>query len=269
MKMKLLVLTIALQCLAAAQDKINVPLSKPGQPVTVHLRFTNSAVTINAGAGNEVTVESVPSEKDQTRAARRDKTPAPPPGMKRIDVGRLALEIEEKDNDVTLRDSGMSSGMVIITVPAKTSVIAKTTNGKFTATGLDGNLEVDSSNGSVTLTKISGAAVIHNHNGSIHAELDRVSADQPMSFTTMNGQIDVTLPAPTKAKFKIKAEHGSIYSDFDMKLEAAAKPEVQDTRSKDGRYRVKLDHSVTATINGGGPEYLFQSMNGSILIHKK
>ena len=27
--------------------------------------------------------------------------------------------------------------------------------------------------------------------------------------------------------------------------------------------------SVTGTINGGGPEYTFQTMNGNILIHKK
>jgi hypothetical protein len=30
-----------------------------------------------------------------------------------------------------------------------------------------------------------------------------------------------------------------------------------------------MDRGVYGAINGGGPEYLFQTMNGDILIHKK
>jgi hypothetical protein len=30
-----------------------------------------------------------------------------------------------------------------------------------------------------------------------------------------------------------------------------------------------MDRSLYGSINGGGPEFLFQTMNGDILIHKK
>jgi len=55
-----------------------------------------------------------------------------------------------------------------------------------------------------------------------------------------------------------------------VKLEPDAnKPVVEDSRNKNGKYRIVVDRAVTGTINGGGPEYTFQTMNGNILIHKK
>jgi hypothetical protein len=90
-----------------------------------------------------------------------------------------------------------------------------------------------------------------------------------MSFSTMNGTIDVTLPADIKANLKMKSDNGEIWSDFDIKLTGSAQPQVDDQRGKGGRYRVRLDKTVYGTINGGGPELQFVTYNGSILIHKK
>ena len=78
------------------------------------------------------------------------------------------------------------------------------------------------------------------------------------------------MPADTKARLRLKSDNGSIYSDFDVKLEPdSSKPVVEDSRGKDGKYKISVDKAVTGTINGGGPEYTFQTMNGNILIHKK
>ena len=64
--------------------------------------------------------------------------------------------------------------------------------------------------------------------------------------------------------------HGAVYSDFDVKMEPdASKPVVEDSRGQGGKYASVMDHSVVGSINGGGPEYSFQTMNGTILIHKK
>jgi hypothetical protein len=91
-----------------------------------------------------------------------------------------------------------------------------------------------------------------------------------MSFTSLNGKIDVTLPADTKARVRLKTDNGAVYSDFDVKMEPdASKPVVEDNRGQGGKYRIKMDRSVYGSINGGGPEYRFETMNGNILIHKK
>jgi hypothetical protein len=48
-----------------------------------------------------------------------------------------------------------------------------------------------------------------------------------------------------------------------------SKPVIEDGRGQGGKYRIRMDRGVYGSINGGGPEYSFQTMNGTILIHKK
>ena len=44
---------------------------------------------------------------------------------------------------------------------------------------------------------------------------------------------------------------------------------VKIAESGKAKYKIKMDRSLYGSINGGGPEFLFQTMNGDILIHKK
>jgi hypothetical protein len=247
-----------------AQDKMTVPLSSPGQPVTIKASFVNGGVTVTAGSGQQVTVT-------QEGGGRREHEPSGvPPGMHRIDAGRNGLDIEEDHNVITIRARGWSQGgNLVIETPVNTSLQIKTVNGgHIDVTGINGDLDLQETNGAINLKNVSGSVVAHSLNGAITAMLDKVSPDKPMSFTSLNGKIDVTLPAATKARLRLKTDNGSIYTDFDVKLEPTS-ASVEDSRSTGGKYRIRLDRTMYGTINGGGPEYLFQTMNGSIVIHKK
>jgi hypothetical protein len=250
-----------------AQDKVTVPISNPSQPVTVKVHLISGSITVTAGASNsQVTVESGSGSRD--RRADRDV----PAGMHRIDGGGSGFDIEEDHNVITIGSGrNMNAGHVSIQVPTNASLSLKSVNGgKLEVTGVNGDMEIENINGSIALNNVSGAVVASSQNGSIVATLDKVAPGKPMSFTTLNGKIDVTLPADTKAKLRLKTDNGSAYSDFDVKMEPdAAKPTVEDSRSQNGKYRIRMDHSVYGSINGGGPEYRFETMNGSILIHKK
>lgn len=91
-----------------------------------------------------------------------------------------------------------------------------------------------------------------------------------MSFSTMNGDVDVTLPGDTKARVKMKSDNGDIYSDFEVKVEAnPSNPNVSDTHGKDGRFHVQFDKVTYGSINGGGPEMQFTTFNGKIYLRKK
>ena len=84
-------------------------------------------------------------------------------------------------------------------------------------------------NGSVVLKDVSGNVVAASQNGSITANPEKITPGKPMSFTTMNGKVDVTLPGDTKAKLRLKTDNGSVYSDFDVKMEPdTSKPVVED-----------------------------------------
>ena len=91
--------------------------------------------------------------------------------------------------------------------------------------------------------------------------------DANMAFSSLNGDLDITFPNTLKADVKAKSDMGEIYTDFDMQV-SANKPEVNKNDSS-GTYKVKIEQWVRGKINGGGPEMLFKTFNGDILIKSK
>jgi hypothetical protein len=264
------VLLIAIAATAAAQDKVTVPLSDPSQPATIKARLVSGSITVTAGTGAQVVIESEAASSSGRNPA--PPPPPPPPGMHRIDANRSGFNAEEDHNVVTI-GGGWSATNLTIQVPANSSLELRTVNGgRITVTGINGNLDVENVNGSIELKDISGTVLAHTVNGTVTVGLTRPSPDKPMSFSSLNGTVDVTLPADTKARLHLKTTNGEIFSDFDVKLEPdTTKPVIEDSRNKGGRYRIRMDHgaNVYGSINGGGPEYSFQTMNGTILIHRK
>ena len=101
-------------------------------------------------------------------------------------------------------------------------------------------------------------------------ETNALTPNKAMSFSTLNGNVDVTLPADTKANLKMKTDNGEIFSDFEITLKATSPPTPQETATKDWkRYRVRFDKAMYGAINGGGPEMQFTTLNGTIYIRKK
>jgi hypothetical protein len=141
--------------------------------------------------------------------------------------------------------------------------------GDIVVTGVDGELDVNDVNGSVTLNNVSGSAVAHALNGRLLATFSRVNPQKAMAFSSLNGDIDVTFPADLKANLSLKSDRGEIFSDFDVQVQASAPQQiVEDGRGHGGKYLVKIDKAVHATINGGGPELQFTNFNGGIYIRK-
>ena len=189
-------------------------------------------------------------------------------GLRRIPVpGGTGLEVEEEDNVMEVRTSTFQQAVdVVIQAPYNTTLeLSSMNNGTITVENITGEVEVSNMNGPIKLTGISGTVVAHSMNGWITVALESVTPNKPMSFSTMNGDIDVTLPANTKAKVKIKSDMGEVYSDFDIQVDTVP----QKIEEKDeGRYRVSFEKYIMGTINGGGPEYTFKTYHGDIIIRK-
>jgi DUF4097 and DUF4098 domain-containing protein YvlB len=254
---------------AAAQEKVTVPLSDPSQPATVKARLIDGSITVKVGTGPQVTVESASNGKDLPPVLPNNI----PPGMHRIDAGRRGFNVEEDHNVVTISAERGGTGLnLVIQVPVNTSLELRTVNGgHLDVAGISGEIDAENTNGPIELKNVSGAVSAHTTNGSVTVSLDRTPPDKPMYFSSLNGKVDVTLPADTKARLRLKTTNGKIYSDFDVKIEPdTTKPVVEDARGQGGRYRIRMDRSgVVGSINGGGPEYSFQTTNGTILVHKK
>lgn len=261
----LLGLNLAVCSLVGAQepagDRVVVPARNTNHPRKVDVSLLHGSITVKAYAGKEVVVEtrggggSTGSQSNQTVD-----------GLRRLDFPPRGLSVEEEDNVVTVRMPSNRNSNLVISVPAETSLKLHTLHGEIEVEGVNGEIDADSLHGPVTLTNVSGNVLAHSLNGAIKATVDRVDASKPMSFSTLNGSIDVTLPADFKANLKLTADHGEIYSDFDFKLGGNI---TQKNDTSDGRFRVRIDRTLSGTINGGGAEATFHTYNGRIYIRKK
>jgi hypothetical protein len=257
MKSSAFVIAGAFAALVCAQDGIRIPFSDPSRPGRVVVHTLNGSVSVKPGPPGSISVET----KEMLHHKERSD------GLHRIPM-QHGLQAEEADNTVTI-NAGPPEGDsdIFVTVPSDlASLKINSISGNISIEGVNGEIEVDATNGKAVLTNVSGAVVAHSLNGGVVANLLRVAPDKVMSFSSLNGDINVTLPPDTRARLKMKTDNGELYTDFDVRLEAAS-PHVIEENSG-GRHRIKQDRTTYGTINGGGPEMQFTSFNGSIYIRK-
>jgi DUF4097 and DUF4098 domain-containing protein YvlB len=260
--------------LAQDGEKVAVPLHDPSRPATVQIHLLQGGITVRGADIKDVEVETRASGGERRRGRHERPTDtARADGLKKLELpGNSGLDVVEDNNLVTIKTSPMGTGAdLVVTVPKHTSLKLKCLNGgDIVVEQVDGEIDADNLNGKVTMKNVSGSVVAHSLNGSVTASLDRVDASKPMSFSTMNGDIDVTLPDSLKANVRMKTDNGEIYSDFDVNLSRGdnVKP-TEAGRQPDGTYRIRFDHTLKGTINGGGPEFQFTSFNGQIYIRRK
>jgi hypothetical protein len=245
-----------------------IPLTDPSRPAMVHASLMNGGITVTGYNGKEVIVEAR-SRREDGRDSKPDPKAA---GMHRLESRGTGLSVEENDNEFHIGVGAMNRTVDLnIRVPFNTSLKLRCLNdGDIKVEHVSGEIDVDDLNGGVKLLNVSGTVVAHSLNEDVVVTLDQVTPGKAMSFSTMNGDVDVTLPPDLKARVKLKSENGEIYSDFDVHPEASPdNPKVAETHGKDGRYRIQFDKGMYGSINGGGPEMQFTTFNGKIYLRKK
>jgi DUF4097 and DUF4098 domain-containing protein YvlB len=143
----------------------------------------------------------------------------------------------------------------VLQVPFQTGVEIKCTNcGETKVSNLTGDIDVNTTNGGIRLANISGAVLAHSVNSHIFATFDH-APKKPVSLSSLNGGLDLTLPADTKVDLNLKTRNGKIYTDFDVRLA--------------GGTLMQPDRGMQGSINGGGVEMRLNSFNGSIYLRRK
>ncbi|NOS55258.1 MAG: DUF4097 family beta strand repeat protein, partial [Cyclobacteriaceae bacterium] len=162
-------------------------------------------------------------------------------GLKKISGSALDLEVTENDNVVKVSSNSSSQKLSLeIEVPLDFDLNVSTFNdGVMLISNVSGELELTNHNDDITAENISGSVLATSFNGAIKVSFNKVKEGTPMSFSTFNGDIDVTFPAALKATFKLKTEQGEILSGFDMKMVQEAP--VQKKERSGGTYKVVID----------------------------
>ncbi|MEO8051909.1 MAG: DUF4097 family beta strand repeat-containing protein [Acidobacteriota bacterium] len=252
---------LAAQDVAPAQQRITLPFSDPSRPKTLSVNIPMGSLKVTGYDGSDAIIEySGRGDGSRHRSQRED----PPQGLHRLDQPSNEIEATQENNVVRVKSGIWNQVHIEIKVPKQTTLELKTLNGSIQVEDTSGEMTIDAMNGRIMIAGASGPVVAHSMNGRIKASLTQVSAAKASSFSSMNGDIEVTLPADLKARLKMKSDHGEIFTDFDVKVDTSTASPAPATDD-----RGKNDRTMYGTINGGGPEMQFTTYNGRIVIRKK
>lgn len=271
----------------SSSDRVTVPFSDPSRPGTVKLRMIQGSVSVKGGGGREVVIDASGDLNPRPRSSSR--TPSRADGLRRL-TQPSGLTVEEEANVVSITARPNDDGHVEIQVPARTNLQLSLVNGgDIVVQGVEGDIEVNNVNGGITLTDVAGTVVAHSVNDDVKATVRQVSSDKPMAFTSLNGEVDVTLPASLKANLRLRSDQGDVYTDFDIQTTPAPpasgapgrradrdrdsrRPNNRDPRDlKDksrGAFELRVDRAIYGTVNGGGPEVELRTFNGDVYLRK-
>jgi len=240
----------------AAQDRGDFKWSGTlGSGKTLEVIGINGDIDARGGSGREARLDAV-------KTARRS------------DVDEVEIKVVQHDGGVTIcavypsprrsrpneclpggrgrndtRDNDVHVDFTVV-VPPGVEFVGRTVNGDVDALDLTGEAEAHTVNGSITL-ETAGYGSATSVNGSIRARLGRADWDGELAFETVNGEIELSLPASLSAEVHASSVNGGMSSDFPLTV-----------RGKIGR------RSMRGTIGTGGRHLLLTTVNGGMELRK-
>jgi hypothetical protein len=275
-----LICAAAVAVCAAAQtppqgtERTTVSFSDPSRPGVLHVALVTGNIVVKGADVKDVTIETrgrtgrflgPHGPEDQPHDSEEA-----PPGLHRLPQ-QPSITVEEQNNRLSVSSPGFGNPADLqIEVPRRTNLQLSTVNNSdVVVEGVDGELEISNVNGSIKLTGVGGSVVAHTVNGEVTATLTHASPQKPMAFTSLNGVVDVTLPAAAKANLKLRTDNGSVFTDFELHMLPQPSPAVaEDTRQSGGRYRLEVNKVIYGALNGGGAEIEARTFNGNIYVRK-
>ena len=244
-------------------ETIVVPLSAPGSPAILEAELLEGTIKVVGYDGAEVLVD-VRFESEERQAGHHEEHE----GLRRIPSISGGLTLEEDENRVSIETDWSHDEIHLeVRVPFQTSARLEGVNGDWIEVeGVAGKHELSHVNGDIRATGLRGSVVADSTNGDITIELAEVSPDAPMSFTTFNGDIDLSLPAGLSADLRLQSSQGEIYTDFDVQTKPTqARIEREEQK---GGYRVRIEREVLGSIGGGGRELRIKTVNGDVYLRR-
>jgi hypothetical protein len=254
---------VAQQPVQPATDRMTVPFSDPERAGTLKVNLLDGAITIKGS--NRRDVLFVANSQEAREVLRRRQQAEPPPGMRRL-TQPGGFGVEERDNEMSVSSAFNREINLAVEVPTRTKLKVSIVNGGITVDSVDSEIEINTVDGAIMLTNVGGSVVAHAVDGNITATVARVAPQAPIAFTSLNGDIDVTLPAAVKANLRLRSDQGDVYTDFDVQVIASASA---NRTQRNGRgVRIDVNRSIYGTVNGGGPDFELRTFDGNIYVRK-
>lgn len=140
-----------------------------------------------------------------------------------------------------------------ISIPATANLDGiSSVNGGIDIRGVFGNIDAETVNGGIDIDDLSADAQLETVNGSVDARIASLTGDQRVEAETVNGRVNLYLPANADATVTADTVNGSINAD-DFGLEAD---------------KGLIGRSLRGTIGDGSARLSADTVNGGVRIRK-
>ncbi len=211
----------------------------------------NGRITAEPATDDKVTVEGRRTAKGSTDEAAKDN------------LAKMEIREEVSGDRVRVesrppRLSGLAGHEIewTIKVPAGVVVDLRTVNGGVRINGLSGEVHAKTTNGGVKGNNVSASILeVSSVNGGIEFEFSgALAANASVDLETVNGGVEVSLPASSKVTISARAVNGGVRVD-DLDVQRS-----EEATSFDSKRRLE------GTLNGGGAKVTISTTNGGVRI---
>ena len=227
-----------------------------GQAEKILITKLDSKISIEGYDGNELIIN----------VTNLEITPERTNGLKslfdnRIDNTGIGLyyKIKNKLIEFTGLSRHSEDAEYVFLVPRNISVsiirLGPNAHKNIIVKNINGEIDVKTHYGDIEFYDITGPAVLYNIDGDITGTFGKLNQENPTSLTTINGFLDISLFADTKANVKMNTSLGEIFTDLDIKYDIIS-------QGVGGR-------AITGTLNGGGVDFFIAAINQNIYLRKK
>jgi len=246
--------------LAQQSQVINVPLSRPGEPMHLEIGIQSARIEVIGEDRKDVEFEISVAE-----GQRRIVTPS---GTQPLKGGGYSLEVEEEDNEVHLdTDWRINRVSIVARIPKRASVALHTVNdGEIIVSNVSGNHELYNTNGPITARDISGSVIAESVNDTIDISFVELDKDAASSMESINGDLILGLPDGLGVTTHLDTSRGEIYSDFEVEVRPVQQVVERDDTRKG--VSIHIESVIIADINGGGHVVRMKSLHGDLNIRK-
>jgi DUF4097 and DUF4098 domain-containing protein YvlB len=137
-----------------------------------------------------------------------------------------------------------------ITVPRGANLEnVKLVNGGLSISGVAGPVKASSVNGSIKAERLEGQVDLSTINGQLDADFNRISRQNAISLSSVNGPIKLSIPGGAGASVTARNLSGGIDSEFGH------------------AFRATGGHRLETMVHGGGAPIHLHNVNGGISIH--
>lgn len=230
----------------AAQEEFSktYPLSDRGR---VSLSNVNGGLRVQVWDRDEVKVEAVKhADADSALADLRIEVAA--------SADRVAIETRYPQRRWSWGHGESLSVDYTLTIPRGAALEGVSlVNGDLDVADLEGRLEVELVNGDVRARGLAGSASVESVNGSLELSFARLERADRVKAESVNGRIEVLLPASVGADLRASTVSGRLSNEFDVPVD---------------KHRF-VGAEMEGAIAGGGADIELETVNGSIAVRRQ